>query len=91
MAIIHDGAVILEGAPADALDTLRGRIWRKSLRTSEELAELQTSFHVISTQLVAGSTEVRIYADGDPGDGFKAVDPVLEDAYFVGLSRHGGT
>jgi ABC-type multidrug transport system ATPase subunit len=89
MAILHNGVVILEGSPGDALDALRGRMWRKSLRSDEELAELQTSFHVVSTHLVAGSTELRIYAEGNPGEGFSAVDPMLEDAYFVGLSRHG--
>jgi ABC-type multidrug transport system ATPase subunit len=89
MAIIHNGVVILEGSPADALNALRGRMWTKSLKSDDELEALQTSFHVVSTQLVGGSTEVRIHADSNPGEGFHAVDPGLEDAYFVGLSRHG--
>jgi ABC-type multidrug transport system ATPase subunit len=32
-------------------------------------------------------SEIRVYADGSPGDGFGAVDAGLEDVYFLNLSK----
>jgi hypothetical protein len=42
----------------------------------------------VSTHLIAGQHEVRVYSESDPGDGFRAVDSELEDVYFLQLSRH---
>ncbi|HXP88953.1 MAG TPA: ABC transporter ATP-binding protein [Bryobacteraceae bacterium] len=88
MAIINNGEVLVEGPPTEAIEALRGRMWRKSLANDSELAELQKSLQVVSTHLVAGATEVRVYAESEPSVGFTAVEPNLEDAYFIGLSRH---
>jgi len=43
-----------------------------------ELADVEKTHHVISTHLVAGLTEVRVYADTHPGAGFTPVDPDIE-------------
>jgi hypothetical protein len=45
---------------------------------------------VISTRLAAGSTVLHVYAEADPGDGFEAVEPVLEDVYFHRLAAASG-
>jgi ABC-type multidrug transport system ATPase subunit len=87
MAIIHNGEVLLEGPPAEAVGALSGHIWRKSLADDAELAALQQSMQVVSTHLVGGVTEARVYAESGPGDGFLAVEPSLEDAYFLALNR----
>jgi ABC-type multidrug transport system ATPase subunit len=87
MAIIGAGEVLLEGSPADALDALKGHIWSKVVATDAELVELEKSLHVISTHLVGGLHEVRVYADSSPGEGFKSVDSGLEDVYFLNLAR----
>jgi len=42
---------------------------------------------VVSTHLVGGLHEVRIYADASPGDGFIPVDSGLEDVYFLSLAK----
>ena len=42
---------------------------------------------MISTHLVGGLHEVRIYADSNPGEGFKSVDSGLEDVYFLNLAK----
>jgi len=55
--------------------------------TEAELRELETQLHVISTQLVGGKHEVRVYAEISPGVGFRAVDSSLEDVYFLNLPR----
>jgi ABC-2 type transport system ATP-binding protein len=85
MAIISQGEVLLEGSPAESIDALRGRMWRKTLENAGELAELEKALHIISTHLVAGLTEVRVYAETNPGGGFTPVDPDLEDVYFLNL------
>ncbi len=88
MAIIASGEVLLEGAPAQALDALASKIYSKVVATDDELRSLETSFDIISTHLAGGLHEVRIFADSNPGDGFKPVDSELEDVYFLNLARH---
>src|SRR6202453_3039102 len=87
MAIIANGELLLEGAPADTLDALKGKIWSKVVATDDELRALETSFNVISTHLIGGLHEVRVYADSSPGEGFRPVDSGLEDVYFLNLAR----
>jgi ABC-2 type transport system ATP-binding protein len=86
MAIIANGEVLLEGAPADTLAALNGKIWSKVVNSDEELRTLETQMRVISTHLVGGLHEIRVYADSSPGEGFHAVNSGLEDVYFLNLS-----
>jgi ABC-2 type transport system ATP-binding protein len=88
MAIISNGQLLLEGSPAEALQALKGTIWSKVVASDSELHALEANLHVISTHLVGGLHEVRIYAESSPGDGFIPVDSGLEDVYFLNLSRH---
>ena len=81
MAIINAGEVVLQGDPSDVLDDVRGHIWRKKIRKSE-LAAVQAAMEVISVRLVAGDPIVHVYSDTAPGDGFTAVEPMLEDVYL---------
>jgi len=87
MAIISQGEVLLQGSPAQSIDALGGKIYRKMLDDAAELADVEKAHHVISTHLVAGLTEIRVYADTHPGSGFTPVDPDIEDVYFLNLSR----
>jgi ABC-2 type transport system ATP-binding protein len=87
MAIIAQGELLLEGAPSDTLAALKGKIWSKVVATDDELRALETQLHVISTHLVGGQHEVRVYADTSPGSGFGPVDSDLEDVYFLNLSQ----
>jgi ABC-2 type transport system ATP-binding protein len=87
MAIIAAGELILEGAPHETIVALHGQIWSKVASTEGELKELETNLHVISTQLVGGKHEVRVYAENSPGVGFRTVDSSLEDVYFLNLPR----
>jgi ABC-2 type transport system ATP-binding protein len=86
MAIIAAGEVLLETAPHDALAELAGRIWTRVAATANELKALESSYHVISTQLVSGQHGVRVFSETSPGDGFRRADPGLEDVYFLNLS-----
>jgi len=87
MAIIARGELLLEGSPREALATLGDKIWSKVVSSEAELAALEGALQVISTHLVGGLHEVRVYADANPGDGFQAVGSDLEDVYFLHLSR----
>jgi ABC-2 type transport system ATP-binding protein len=88
MAIISNGELLLEGAPADALATLSNRIWSKLVTDESELKEIESQLQVVSVQLLGGSHEVRVYSETDPGGGFRSVDANLEDVYFLNMERH---
>jgi ABC-2 type transport system ATP-binding protein len=87
MAIIASGELLLEGAPSDTLAALNGKIWSKVVSTDDELRALETQLHIISTHLVGGQHEIRVFADTSPGNGFRSVDSGLEDVYFLNLSQ----
>jgi ABC-2 type transport system ATP-binding protein len=87
MAIISNGEVLLEGSPAESLEALKGHLWSKVVATDAELGELEKSLQVVSTHLLGGLHEVRVYASSSPGTGFRAVDSDLEDVYFLNLAR----
>ncbi len=89
MAIIDQGEVLLEAVPTEAVESLRGRIWRRVVG-KDALAAVETMHAVISTKLLAGQTVVHVYAEGPPGEGFEPVEPDLEDVYFSTLSGHVG-
>jgi len=88
MAIINNGEVLLQGVPAQAIDELKARIWRKVVGTDDERAAIESAFNVISVHLVGGLHELRVYSESSPGDGFSAAEANLEDVYFLNLSRH---
>lgn len=87
MAIIANGELLLEGVPEETLAALQGKIWSKLVKTDDELRALESHLRILSTHLLGGQHEVRVYADASPGDGFRPVDPELEDVYFLNLSR----
>ena len=87
MAIIASGEVLLEGSPAESLAALRGHIWSKVVASDDELRAMEGQMNVISTHLVAGQHEIRVFVESNPGEGFQAVDSGLEDVYFLNLSR----
>ena len=78
---------LLEGSPAETLAALNGKIWSKVVRSDDELRSHESELKVISSHLVAGQHEIRVYADSSPGDGFRAVDSGLEDVYFLNLNK----
>jgi ABC-2 type transport system ATP-binding protein len=86
MAIISNGQVVLEGAPEETLERLNGGIWSTLVHSEEEFAAVSAQYKVVSTKLLGGAHEIRVHSDTAPGDGFKAVDPALEDVYFLTLN-----
>ena len=85
MAIISQGQLLLEGKPSEALEKMRGRVWKKIVATDAERESIEKNMKVISTHLAGGLHEVRVYADASPGEGFENADADLEDVYFLSL------
>jgi ABC-2 type transport system ATP-binding protein len=88
MAIISQGQLLVEGAPEEAIGNMAGKMWRKTVADEAELAQWERDAQVISTHLVGGRTEIRVFADTQPSPAFIPVEPDLEDVYFLNLSRH---
>jgi ABC-type multidrug transport system ATPase subunit len=86
MAIIAGGRLLHRGQPLEAITAMRGKTWRKVI-DKQDLASHREQHTVISTRLVAGRTVIHVFDEADPGNGFAAVDPDLEDVYFTTLRR----
>jgi ABC-2 type transport system ATP-binding protein len=87
MAIIASGEVLLEGSPNEALAALDGQIWSRVVATDDELRALEKELNIVSTHLVGGQHEIRVFSPASPGAGFRAAASGLEDVYFLNLSR----
>jgi hypothetical protein len=87
MAIIDQGTILLEAEPLEAVDAMRGRIWRRVVEKGE-LREIERTQPLISTKLLAGRTVVRVHSATAPGAEFQPVEPDLEDVYFSTMARH---
>jgi ABC-2 type transport system ATP-binding protein len=88
MAIISQGEVLMTGEPREAIAAMRDRVWSRVVAKSA-LSDYQSRFTVLSTRLIAGQPLIHVYNDKAPEEGFKPVDPDLEDVYFQRLRRHG--
>src|SRR5438270_9617277 len=82
MAIIHQGRVVVNGEPAILVAGIEGKIWKKSIETSQ-LESYRQRFQLISTRLFGGRNIVHVYSDHLPETGFEPVKPDLEDLYFA--------
>ncbi|MBZ5722371.1 MAG: ABC transporter ATP-binding protein [Acidobacteriia bacterium] len=85
MAIIHQGKVLFSGAPGDAVKSLDGRIWQKTIAKAE-MKDYEQRYRVISNKLIAGKPLIHVHAEQNPGDGFQPVDPDLEDVFFTRIT-----
>ena len=87
MAIISAGQLLLSGEPAEAIRSLDGRVWRRTVPTAA-IDDYKQRFTVLSTRLTGGKTMIHVLADACPEAGFDGVPPDLEDVYFGELRRH---
>jgi ABC-2 type transport system ATP-binding protein len=81
MAIISRGEVLLSGEPREAMRSLEGRVWKRTVPKAA-LAQYQAEHTVLSTRLVSGQPVIHVLADARPEEGFEAIAPDLEDVYF---------
>lgn len=85
MAILNQGRIVAEGSPAGLISQLDGKVWKKRIAKAD-LPEHRTRHTVISTRLTQGEVLIHVQADSNPGEGFDAVVPDLEDVYFATIT-----
>jgi ABC-2 type transport system ATP-binding protein len=89
MAIIANGEVLHHGQPLAAIESVRGKTWKKVIER-DQLEHHQRDHQVISSRWFAGRTLIHVLADAWPDDSFTPVEPGLEDVYFTTLARSRG-
>ncbi len=89
MAIINRGQVVSAGAPDTLAKTLEGKVWQK-LIAHGELESIASQVMLLSTQLRAGKTLIRVYQENHPGMGFEPAATRLEDVYFYAIRTFDG-
>jgi len=87
MAILSNGKIIIQGNPAELVNTLEGKIWSKII-SKKDLHAYKSAFDVISTKLVAGKTQIRVLSNARPEEGFELITANLEDFYFTTLFKN---
>lgn len=89
MAVMAAGQVVCQGEPHALIDSLAGRVWRRTVAHGN-LAQAQATYHVISNRLRLGQTVIHVLSD-EPGQapaaGFEPVNASLEDLYFATLAQ----
>ena len=85
MAIIASGRIVKSGAPLALIESMAGRVWRRTIAKGE-LDAYRRDHEVIATRLFGGRTVIHVLADASPGEGFEPVEGGLEDVYFSTLA-----
>jgi ABC-type multidrug transport system ATPase subunit len=87
MAIINHGQVLASGAPDSFINALQGRIWRKTI-SKNEWQQYAAQYTILYTRLNGGRPTIHIWSATEPGNGFSAATPDLEDVYFTQLRKN---
>jgi len=85
MAIIKDGKVKLVGEPLTLVKDLKAQVWT-GLVTKKDFKNIKNDHQFISSKLYMGKVQIRVLSDQEPIDGFKQVDPEIEDLYFATIN-----
>lgn len=85
MAIINKGELLFVGEPFKALEAMNGKVWKK-LITKAELPAIKEHYHLLTSKLFIGKTEVRVFSEQALDNGFSPADPNLEDVYFLNIT-----
>ncbi len=87
MAVIDKGSVLAYGKPGDFINGLNGKLWQKSIAKSE-IPVYEERYRMVSTQFNMGKLNIHIQSNENPDNGFEAINPGLEDAYFSILNSN---
>lgn len=85
MAILHQGRLIYQGTPQEAIGRLEGKIWQKEI-DRREMEVYGQQFQIISRHMNLGKQVIHVWSERQPA-GFQAVPSNLEDVYFLKLQR----
>ncbi len=89
MAIIRNGEVLVQISPEEAIQKLKGKIWRTTVSKSEVEPYIK-KYKVLSSRLLHGKESIRVFSEVDLGNDFERVEPDLEDVYFFYIKDIGG-
>lgn len=81
MAVMNLGQVMFKGKTTEALDLLKGKVY-KVIINKEEITEYREKYNVISTRVAEGKIVVHVMSDFLPDPKFTAIEGDLEDVYF---------
>ena len=82
MAIIHEGKVLFQGRPDDAIAQLKGKVWQRSIAKTE-LPLFEEQYKIISSRLVGGRPFIHVLSGEALNSGFQPSTPDLEDVFFT--------
>jgi ABC-type multidrug transport system ATPase subunit len=90
MAIISGGRVLLQKAPLEAIDALKGKIWQVVLPKAEleSFAQKPEASQVVSSRLMHGKVLLKVFGETQPSSAFEAVAADLEDVYFSTIKSY---
>ncbi|HEU0136429.1 MAG TPA: ABC transporter ATP-binding protein [Flavobacterium sp.] len=87
MAILNGGKILAQGTPEQAVATLQGLIWTKTIDRAE-LETYEREMNVISSKYNQDNTlNIKVYKESSPDETFVSAQPQLEDVYFVALKN----
>jgi len=82
LAVIRHGEILACCTPSEAINQLGDSIWEATV-PREQVASLKSRCQVISSQMFAGYSRLRVISRGKrPGEEFTPALPSLEDYYF---------
>lgn len=87
MAILSNGEILVEGNPSELVRTIQNKLWSKII-AKNDVEAYKKAFHVISSKLVSGETQIRVLSDTKPEEGFNSVTAGLEDFYFATVAAN---
>lgn len=87
MVIMNKGSILLEGTPAEARESVQGKVWRK-LIDKEMITAYREQLTIISSAMTDGRMTIHVFSDTDPGDGFEMIQATLEDVYFSAITKN---
>lgn len=80
LSIMDAGKIVAKGTPADLTAPLRGRLWTRIVPRGEQIPD-----HALHVSARPNGTRVIVFAHADPGGGYEAHEPRLDDVYHHAL------
>lgn len=87
MAILNGGRILKHTTPQEATKEIEGTIWQKTINR-DQLEENESKFNILSSNYNQDNTlNLRVHSIEKPSNEFVAVEPQLDDVYFIALKQ----
>ena len=89
IALLDDGRIVYQGAPADLLRQAQGRVFELALG-AKDVDAVEESYEIVSRTASNGTVQVRCVAAGElPPNAVAVSEPTLEEAYLAFMAGRG--